>query len=247
MLTSGARRSKTKKGSIVQWDSVAPPVAAQLLLQLCNSRACQCVTIFMWTLLTGWQIQIRVERCVQQNRKPELWAEPISHSGPPKRPHPESQSVSQSVGYHLILASAKLPTCHKLPQLPHRALQLQLQLHSAPHVRLSCLLFWFTLALTLFIDDVSLSRYLSLFLSLSLSLSRRVSGPLLRHPSVRWVAARLSCLPPSPLTPASFFNLANLYTPRCTVVRSCCYYCILLVVRNWFIINMIITLNVQRL
>lgn len=155
------------------------------------------------------------------------------------------ESVSQSVGYHLILASAKLPTCHKLPQLPHRALQLQLQLHSAPHVRLSCLLFWFTLALTLFIDDVSLSRYLSL--SLSLSLSRRVSGPLLRHPSVRWVAARLSCLPPSPLNPASFFNLANLYTPRCTVVRSCCYYCILLVVRNWFIINMIITLNVERL
>lgn len=177
----------------------------------------------------------------------KAWAEPISHSGPPKRPHPESQSVSQSVGYHLILASAKLPTCHKLPQLPHRALQLQLQLHSAPHVRLSCLLFWFTLALTLFIDDVSLSRYLSLFLSLSLSLSRRVSGPLLRHPSVRWVAARLSCFPSSPLTPASFFNLANLYTPRCTVVRSCCYYCILVVVRNWFIINMIITLNVERL
>lgn len=161
------------------------------------------------------------------------------------RPSDHTQRVSQSVGYHLILASAKLPTCHKLPQLPHRALQLQLQLHSAPHVRLSCLLFWFTLALTLFIDDVSLSRYLSL--SLSLSLSRRVSGPLLRHPSVRWVAARLSCLPPSPLTPASFFNLANLYTPRCTVVRSCCYYCILLVVRNWFIINMIITLNVERL
>lgn len=32
MLTSGARRSKTKKGSIVQWDSVAPPVAAHLPL-----------------------------------------------------------------------------------------------------------------------------------------------------------------------------------------------------------------------
>lgn len=89
------------------------------------------------------------------------------------RPSDHTQRVSQAVGYHLILASAKLPTCHKLPPLPHRALQLQLQLqlHSAPHVRLSCLLFWFTLALTLFIDDVSLSRYLSLSLSLSLSIS----------------------------------------------------------------------------
>lgn len=61
----------------------------------------KCVIIFMWSTLGGWQIQIH-----DQKNRAELsnTLTPISHSGPPWRPHPESATTWSS-------SSAKLPTC----------------------------------------------------------------------------------------------------------------------------------------
>lgn len=132
------------------------------------------------------------------------------------------------VGYHhLILASAKLPTCHKLPQLQFE-LQLHWQLHGAPQCA-TCSAFVLVVLIysgTGLIYRRCLPLPISVFLSLSLSLSlqRRVRPPVAS--SIRPVGGSLpEFVPPSPVSLASLlFNLANLYTPRCTVVRSCCYY-----------------------
>lgn len=120
------------------------------------------------------------------------------------------------VGYHhLILASAKLPTCHKLPQLQFE-LQLHWQLHGAPQCA-TCSAFVLVVLIysgTGLIYRRCLPLPISVFLSLSLSLSlsSAASGPLLRHPSVRWVAACLSLFrrPPSPW-PACFL-IWQIYT-----------------------------------